>query len=77
MSIAIFISMLTIVQGPGFKHTQLQHDRVVHAYALKEAIVKNYFTEKKISQKGFHLFIRVLKKEQKLQNLSDNDLSYT
>ena len=67
MKVVIFILILTMAQSPGFKETQLKYDRVGHAYALKETIVKNYFRDKKINQKGFHLFIRVLKKEQKLE----------
>jgi murein L,D-transpeptidase YafK len=64
-SFLLFIILMT--QQPTFKETQLQNSRVKTAYQEKEEIVKQYFSEKKISFAKFQLFLRAFKKEQKLE----------
>lgn len=64
----IFIFLVLIsMQQASFKETQLKHSRVKTAYEEKESVVKKYFTDKKISFDKFQLFLRALKKEQKLE----------
>jgi murein L,D-transpeptidase YafK len=54
-------------QGLSFKKIQLSNARVRKAYDEKEKIVLDYFKEKNLDFSGFQLFIRVFKKEQKLE----------
>jgi murein L,D-transpeptidase YafK len=58
---------MSILQAASFKDTQLNHSRVKDAYRDKEVVVKNYFKEKNISYNNFNLFIRIFKKEMKLE----------
>jgi murein L,D-transpeptidase YafK len=58
---------MPVLQQTSFKETQLKHSRVKTAYGEKEAVVKEYFTEKKLSYQKFQLFIRAFKKEQTLE----------
>jgi len=61
----LFVALM--IQQSSFKEKQLKHSRVKTAYNEKEAIVKNYFTDKKFLFDQFQLFIRAFKKEQKLE----------
>lgn len=63
----IFITMTLLLQSTSFKDNQLQHNRVRDAYHEKEEIVKQYFTGKGLEMSGFNMFIRVFKKEMKLE----------
>jgi murein L,D-transpeptidase YafK len=58
---------MTTSMPPSFKQVQLQHPRVKSAYDEKESIVKAYFVEKKVSFERYHLFLRGLKKEMKIE----------
>src|SRR5688572_4169327 len=65
-SISILL-VLIFMQQSSFKETQLKNSRVKTAYEEKESIVKQYFSDKKISLEKFQLFLRAFKKEQKLE----------
>ena len=62
-----FLTLAIMVQSDSFKQQQLQNNRVQIAYHEKESIVKDYFKRKGLTYAGFQLFIRVFKKEQKLE----------
>lgn len=59
----IWLMFLSVLQTDSFKQSQLQHARVKIAYEEKEAVVQNYFVEKRIQAKGSSMFIRAFKKE--------------
>lgn len=65
--VILFWIIMPVLQQPSFKETQLKHSRVKTAFEEKESIVKQYFTEKKLSYQKFQLFIRAFKKEQTLE----------
>lgn len=65
--VLIFLVLISMQQSSSFKETQLKHSRVKTAYEEKEAVVKEYFTEKNLSYQKFQLFIRAFKKEQTLE----------
>lgn len=68
MKTLIALLTLVFVQTPSFKQSQLAHTRVAAAYQEKEAVVQGYFNEQRLAYKaGFNLFIRILKKEQKVE----------
>ena len=62
----IFLVLISM-QQTSFKQTQLKNSRVKTAYEEKESVVKQYFSDKKISFEKFQLFLRAFKKEQKLE----------
>lgn len=64
---AVFIMASIFFQTASFKHQQQNFERVKNAYTEKEAVVKHYFTQKHFNATGFHLFIQVFKREQKLE----------
>lgn len=64
----IFILLVLIsMQQSSFKETQLKQSRVKTAYEEKEVVVKNFFSDKKLSFTKFELFLRAFKKEEKLE----------
>lgn len=63
--VAIFVLML---QSTSFKQSQLTNSRVKIAYEEKESVVQNYFKQKNLASEGFHLFIRIFKKEQQVES---------
>lgn len=63
----VFIMAAIFFQTASFKQQQQNFERVKNAYIEKEAIVKQYFTQKHFNTAGFHLFIQAFKKEQKLE----------
>jgi murein L,D-transpeptidase YafK len=65
--VILFWILMPVLQQTSFKETQLKHSRVKTAYEEKESVVKQYFSEKKISYQTFQLFIRAFKKEQILE----------
>jgi murein L,D-transpeptidase YafK len=65
--VILFWILMPVLQQSSFKETQLKHSRVKTAYEEKESVVKQYFTEKKLSYQKFQLFIRAFKKEQTLE----------
>jgi murein L,D-transpeptidase YafK len=65
--VLLFWIIMSALQQPSFKETQLKHARVKTAYEEKESAVKKYFTDKKFSYRKFQLFIRAFKKEQTLE----------
>jgi len=65
--IILFWMFMPVLQQSSFKEAQLKHSRVKTAYDEKESVVKQYFTEKKLSYQKFQLFIRAFKKEQTLE----------
>lgn len=65
--VLLFWIIMPALQQSSFKETQLKHARVKTAYEEKESVVKQFFTEKKISYRKFQLFIRAFKKEQTLE----------
>lgn len=67
MKLAFIIALLLMLQQASFKETQLTHGRVKTAYDEKEATVKQYFADKKLSMEKFQLFLRAFKKEQILE----------
>ena len=67
MNFMIFFSILSMFQEKSFKETQLVHSRVAEAYADKEKIVSQYFTDNHVRQSGFNLFLRGFKEEGKLE----------
>ncbi len=67
MKLFLLIMVMSLLQTASFKDTQLSHSRVKEAYRDKEAVVKNYFNEKNLSYNNFNLFIRIFKKEMKLE----------
>lgn len=56
-----------MVSPVSFKEAQLKNARVKSAYQEKETVVKDYFKEAGLNYSGFHLFLRVFKKEQNLE----------
>jgi murein L,D-transpeptidase YafK len=66
MTFPLFI-LLMLMQQSSFKENQLKHSRVKTAYDEKEAVVKRYFSDQKLSYAGFQLFIRGFKKEKQLE----------
>lgn len=62
-----FIFLLVILQTPSFKDKQVQQPRVMLAYQQKEQAVLQYFRNKDLAEKGFHLFLRAFKKEEELE----------
>jgi len=67
MRYIVLLSILTFLQQPAFKQTQLKNSRVKAAYDEKENVVKGFFTTKNFNYQGFNLFIRAFKKEQLLE----------
>src|SRR5688572_22893134 len=65
-SIFLFLVLISMQQS-SFKETQLKNSRVKTAYEEKESIVKQYFSDKKITFEKSQLFLRAFKKEQKLE----------
>jgi len=65
--VILFWILMPVLQQTSFKETQLKHSRVKTAYEEKESVVKQYFSEKKLSYQKFQLFIRAFKKEQTLE----------
>ena len=63
----VFIMASIFFQTASFKQQQQNFERVKNAYNEKEAIVKQYFTQKHFKANGFHLFIQAFKKEKKLE----------
>src|SRR6187431_1939904 len=63
----IWLLSFFLMQSVSFKESQLQHVRVKNAYDEKVTVVQSYFTEKHIKPEGFTLFLRVFKKEQKIE----------
>jgi murein L,D-transpeptidase YafK len=61
------LTMISSASQSSFKAVQLQHLRVKNAYDEKEEIIQEYFNKKKILFTGFSLFVRVIKKEKKLE----------
>ncbi|MBL0742520.1 L,D-transpeptidase family protein [Chryseolinea lacunae] len=59
----LLLLMTSLLIPPAFKEQQLKYARVRTAYDEKEAVVKKYFSDKKIAFAGFQLFIRALKQE--------------
>jgi murein L,D-transpeptidase YafK len=62
-----YIFLLAMLQIPSFKENQVRQPRVMLAYQQKELTVQQYFKNKKMSETGFHLFLRAFKKEQQLE----------
>lgn len=60
----LFVAM---TQSTSFKETQRSNARVKVAYEEKEAVVRKYFTDKKLTFNKFQLFIRAFKKEEVLE----------
>jgi murein L,D-transpeptidase YafK len=54
-------------QQLSFKDTQLKNPRVKSAYTDKENIIKTYFSQKNLAYQDYNLFLRIFKKEQKLE----------
>jgi murein L,D-transpeptidase YafK len=54
-------------QQLSFKDAQLKNQRVKSAYAEKENTIKTYFSEKGLAYDDYNLFLRIFKKEQKLE----------
>jgi murein L,D-transpeptidase YafK len=67
MKMLILLFMFAILQDKTFKEKQLVHSRVADAYAYKENVVSQYFSEKHIAQAGFNLYLRAFKKERKVE----------
>lgn len=67
MKPAILIAIVLMLQQASFKETQRTHGRVKAAYEEKEAVVKKYFTDKKISMDKFQVFLRAFKKEKTVE----------
>jgi murein L,D-transpeptidase YafK len=67
MKMAFMFLVLILMQQSSFKQTQLKQSRVKTAYDEKEIVVKQYFSDKKMSFEKFQLFLRAFKKEQKLE----------
>lgn len=65
--VILFWIFMPVLQQTSFKETQLKHSRVKTAYDEKETVVKQYFSEKKLSFEKFQLFLRGFKKEQVLE----------
>lgn len=65
--VILFWILMPVLQQPSFKETQLKHSRVKTAYDEIETVVKQYFSEKKLSFEKFQLFLRGFKKEQVLE----------
>lgn len=63
----IWLLSFFLMQSVSFKETQLQYVRVKNAYNEKVTVVQSYFTEKHIKPEGYTLFLRVFKKEQKIE----------
>jgi murein L,D-transpeptidase YafK len=61
------IGLLIMLPQISFKDAQKKYQRVNTAYQEKESMVKKYFSDKNLNYPGFHLFIRALKKEMKLE----------
>jgi murein L,D-transpeptidase YafK len=65
---AAFIFVFAFMnQQTSFKEKQLSNARVQIAYDEKESVVKQYFTEKKLSFEKYQMFLRAFKKEEKLE----------
>lgn len=62
----LFVSLLFVMNPPGFKDQQLKFDRVKSAYTEKEAAVKDLLKTQNIGA-GYQLFIRAFKKERELE----------
>lgn len=68
MKVAWIIALaLLMTQTASFKETQRAYSRVKTAYEEKEAIVKKFFSDKKLNFGSFQLFIRAFKKEEVLE----------
>lgn len=67
MKSILLISLLFMFQQASFKETQRAHSRVKIAYSEKETIVKQYFSDKKLSMDKFQVFLRAFKKEEVLE----------
>jgi murein L,D-transpeptidase YafK len=63
----IWLLSFFLMQSVSFKETQLRNVRVKNAYDEKEIVVNTFFKEKGIKRDGFTLFLRVFKKEQKIE----------
>lgn len=63
----IFAILIPMLQQSSFKETQLKQSRVKTAYSEKESVVKQYFSDKKLSFDTFQVFLRAFKKEQLLE----------
>ena len=63
-----FILLFAIMlQAPSFKDIQVQQPRVKLAYLEKEKVVQQYFKNKNLIDKDFHLYLRAFKKEGELE----------
>lgn len=67
MKSAILIVIVFMLQQASFKETQQTYSRVKGAYQEKEAIVKKYFTDKKLAMDKFQVFLRAFKKEETVE----------
>lgn len=67
MKMTFIFLVLILMQQSSFKQTQLKQTRVKTAYEEKESVIKEYFSDKKISFEKFQLFLRAFKQEQKLE----------
>jgi murein L,D-transpeptidase YafK len=66
--LALYFFVFTLMtQQISFKENQLKQSRVKTAFDEKEIVVKQYFSEKKLSFNKFQLFLRGFKKEQVLE----------
>ena len=64
----IFSFILSASQeSQSFKNLQLSYPRVKSAYDSKEKVLKKYFDDAGLSYIGFHLFLRVFKKEKTIE----------
>jgi murein L,D-transpeptidase YafK len=64
--------MTTATNNISFKEKQLRFERVYAAYTEKETIIHGLFKAKKIDLKNLRIFLRTLKKEQKLELWAKN-----
>jgi murein L,D-transpeptidase YafK len=67
MRYVVLVFVMMLLQQGSFKQGQLKNSRVKVAYEEKQEVVKKYFQDKKLNYSGFHLFIRGLKQEGKLE----------
>ncbi len=67
MGVFFLLLMGTMLQEISFKDKQLQNARVKAAYQTKEITVKNHFNHKNLNYQGYRLFLRVFKKDGKLE----------
>jgi murein L,D-transpeptidase YafK len=65
--LALLITFIMSTSQLSFREEQIKHARVKAAYDEKGLAVRNYFVEKNIDYTSYSLFLRIFKKEMKLE----------